>query len=249
MAGGGWKEQDPGAVANPYAAAPAAARAVGGNATFRSGGRVIPMQDPSKISPAGAKIQADTLATMAARYNPAKPLAASSAGDSVTAPTDPISSAPPTGTESGPGILESWFQKRASGTDPAYEYSLGRGMDAIDSRMAAGGSFNSGARGQQLSDFGANMGAQREARLDSLAGGASGEHQGRLNSMFQQMLGISGGMSGLAGAYDTTAANGMSAADNAILQMMLNKAGVEGKADQALLNNLFSAFAASQGGK
>lgn len=148
---------------------------------------------------------------------------------------------PAMGTESGPGILENWFNRRASGTDPAYEYTMGRGMDAIDNRMAAGGSFNSGARGQQLSDFGANMGAQRMSSLDSLAGGASGEHQGRLNSMFQQMLGLSSGQAGLAGAYDISAANNMSASDQAILQMMLNKAGVDSKADQGFLNNLFSA--------
>src|SRR4029078_10813788 len=61
----------------------------------------------------------------------------------------------PYGSESGPGILESWFNQRVNGTEPAYEYAMQRGGDAIDARMAAGGSFNSGARGQQLSDFAA----------------------------------------------------------------------------------------------
>jgi hypothetical protein len=83
----------------------------------------------------------------------------------------------PYGSQSGPGILESWFNQRANGTDPAYEYAMQRGGDAIDTRMAAGGSFNSGARGQQQSDFAANMAAQRMGQLDALAGGASGEQR------------------------------------------------------------------------
>jgi hypothetical protein len=160
----------------------------------------------------------------------------------------PPASTPTMGTESGPGILENWFQQRSTGTDPAYEYTLKRGGDAIDRRMAAGGSFNSGARGEQLSDFGANMGAQRQGQLDSLAAGAAGEHRGRLQDMFGIMSGLAGGQAGLAGAYDLTAAKGMSDSDNAILQMLLNKAGVDGKADQGFLNNLFSAITLGQGG-
>lgn len=147
---------------------------------------------------------------------------------------------PEYGTQSGPGILEQWFNMRASGTDPAYEYAMGRGLDAIDTRMAAGGAFNSGARGQQLSDFAANMGAQRAGQLDALAGGASGEHRDRINSMFGQGLGLAGGQAGTAGQYDVGAANAMSAANQAILMMMLNKAGVDSQANQSLMNNIFS---------
>lgn len=151
------------------------------------------------------------------------------------------------GTESGPGILEQWFNQRANGTDPAYEYGMGRGMDAIDRRMAAGGSFNSGARGEQLSDFAANMGALRMGQLDSLAGGASGEHQGRINSMFAQGMGLAGGQAGLAGQYDIGAGNAMSAANQAILMMMLNKAGVDSQATQGFINNLFSGLGLAAG--
>jgi hypothetical protein len=140
------------------------------------------------------------------------------------------------GTQSGPGILEQWFNQRANGTDPGYEYAMGRGMDAIDNRMAAGGSYNSGARGQQLSDFASNMGAQREGQLDALAGGASGEHQGRINSLFSQMLGLAGGQAGTMGQYDLASANSNNALMNAIVQMMGAKAGVDSKANQGLIN-------------
>jgi len=156
--------------------------------------------------------------------------------------------APTYGSHSGPGILEQWFNQRASGTDPAYEYTMGRGMDAIDNRMAAAGSFNSGARGQQLSDFAANAGAQRMSALDALAGGASGEHMGRLNSMFAQGMGLAGGQAGVAGQYDTGAANAMNSANQAILMMMLNKAGVDSQATQGFLNNLFSGLGLAVGG-
>lgn len=152
------------------------------------------------------------------------------------------------GSQSGPGILESWFNQRANGTDPAYEYALKRGGDDLDSRMSAGGSFNSGARGQQLSDFYANSGAQRMGQLDSLAGGASGEHQNRVNSSMMQGLQLAGGQAGLASAYDLGAAGNMQAASNAQQQMYLNKAGVDQQANQGLINNGFSALKMFYGG-
>lgn len=146
----------------------------------------------------------------------------------------------PTGTESGPGILEDWFNQRASGTDPAYEYAMKRGGDAIDTRMAAGGSFNSGARAQQQSDFAANMGAQRLGQLDALAGGASGEHQNRVNSMFNQGLNLAGGQSGINSAYDLAAGRSMSDALSALLGYTTNKAGVDSKSNQQGLANITS---------
>ena len=147
---------------------------------------------------------------------------------------------PPYGTESGPGILENWFNQRANGVDAAYDYAMKRGMEKLGNSSAAAGSFNSGAARQQESDFAANMGAQRMASLDALAGGASGEHQGRLNAMFNQGLGLAGGMAGTSGAYDLKAADSLNAANQAILSMFLGKAGVDGKANQQGLNNLFS---------
>lgn len=149
----------------------------------------------------------------------------------------------PYGSQSGPGILESWFNQRANGTDPAYEYALKRGGDDLDSRMSAGGSFNSGARGQQLSDFYANMGAQREGQLDALAGGASGEHQNRVNSMFGQGLGLAGGESGINSAYDLSAGNAMSDALKALLGYTQGKSGVDDKSRQSGFQNLMSLYA------
>ena len=143
----------------------------------------------------------------------------------------------PYGSQSGPGILESWFNQRASGTDPAYEYAMNRGMQTLGNQSAAAGNFNSGAARQQESDFAANMAAQRMGQLDALAGGASGEHLGRLGMMFNQGLGVAGGQAGLASAYDLGAAGNMQAANQAQQQMALNKAGVDAKASQGLLTN------------
>lgn len=157
-------------------------------------------------------------------------------GDIISTVGNAASAPGVSGSQSGPGILEQWFNERANGTDPGYEYAMGRGMDAIDNRMAAGGSYNSGARGQQLSDFASNMGAQREGQLDALAGGASGEHQGRINSLFSQMLGLAGGQAGTMGQYDLASANSNNALMNAIVQMMGAKAGVDSKANQGLIN-------------
>ena len=149
-------------------------------------------------------------------------------------------SANPYGYASGPGILEDWFNQRANGTDPAYEYAMKRGGDAIDTRMAAGGSYNSGARGQQLSDYAANMGAQREGQLDTLAAGASGERQRRLEDMFSQGLGLAGGESGINSSYDLAAGKSMSDALSALLGFTTNKAGVDAKSNQQGLSNIIS---------
>lgn len=148
-----------------------------------------------------------------------------------------------TGTESGPGILEQWFNQRAQGIDPAYEYAMKRGGDLIDSRMAAGGSFNSGARAQQQSDLAANLGAQRMSQLDALAGGASGEHQGRLNAMFSQGLGLAGGQAGTMGQYDQASANANNSLMQALMMIMAGKAGVDQKANQGLFNNILGGAA------
>jgi hypothetical protein len=153
----------------------------------------------------------------------------------------------PYGTESGPGILENWFQQRAGGTDPGYEYAVSRGLKDLGTRSAARGGFNSGAAVQQESDYLANMGAQRETQLDALAGGASGEHQGRVNSMFNQGAALAGGQAGLAGQYDLGAAQSMSASDVAQLMMMLNKAGVDSQAAQGLINNIIGGATAYAG--
>lgn len=145
---------------------------------------------------------------------------------------------PPPGSESGPGILEDWFNQRVSGVDQAYQYGMKRGGDEIDNRMAAGGSFNSGARGQQLGDFAANMGAQRQSQLDTLAAGASGEHQDRFKTMYDMLYGTGAGQAGVGGAYDLKSADSLNAANQAILSMFLNKAGVDQKSNQQGFSNI-----------
>lgn len=145
---------------------------------------------------------------------------------------------PERGSESGPGILESWFNQRASGTDPAFEYGMKRGMEGLGNKYAAAGAFNSGAARQGESDLMANLISQRMGQLDALAGGASGEHQNRINSMFNQGLGLASGESGINSAYDLAAANAMSTNLNALLGMFMNKAGVDQKSNQQGLGNI-----------
>ena len=104
--------------------------------------------------------------------------------------------------------------------------------------MAAGGSFNSGARGQQLGDFAANMGAQRQGQLDLLAAGASGEHRGRFKDMYDMLYGTGAGQAGVGGAYDLKSADSLNAANQAILSMFLNKAGVDSKSNNDGIKNI-----------
>lgn len=146
----------------------------------------------------------------------------------------------PYGSQSGPGILESWFNQRATGTDPAFEYASKRGMDALGTRYGAAGMGNSGAARQGESDFMANLVGQRMGQLDSLAGGASGEHMGRLGMMFNQGLGLAGGQAGLASAYDLGAAGNMQAANAAQQQMFLNSAAQQQNARQGYVSNLMT---------
>jgi len=148
-----------------------------------------------------------------------------------------------TGSESGPGILEQWFNQRVNGIDQGYEYAMDRGHRNINNEAAARGGYNSGAALQNLRDFDANMGAQREAQLDSLAGGASGEHQRRLEDMFGQGNAIAGGQAGLAGQYDIASGTGQAGINGAILQLLLNKGGVDSKNTQAVLQNLLAGLA------
>ncbi len=164
----------------------------------------------------------------------------SSLGSSTT--SAPFSAA--YGSESGPGILEQRFNNRLNGTDPAYNYAVKRGMTDLDNRYSAAGSFNSGAARQGESDLVANLTAKSQSELDALAGGASGEHQGKVNSMFSQGLGIAGGQAGLAGSYDLGAGNALSSANMGALMMALQKAGVDSQAAQGFINNLLAGVSA-----
>lgn len=147
---------------------------------------------------------------------------------------------PPRGSESGPGILESWFNQRAQGIDAASQYATKRGLDALNDRYAAGGMANSGAARQGDADLLANIEAQRAGALDALAAGASGEHQRRLDSMFGQGLGLAGGQSQINSIYDIKAGDAQSEAIKAALGFFLNKAGVDDKSRQQGLSNIFS---------
>jgi len=189
----------------------------------------------------GGKANALQPTPQAAPYDPAASASAAAAAGAAARDAAGMGSmpAPPTaGTESGPGILEDWFNQRAKGIDSAYEYATNRGMQKLGTASAARGGFNSGAARQQESDFMANMGAQRMGQLDSLAAGASGEHQGRLNSMFGQGLGLAGGQSGINSSYDLAAGKAMSDALSALLGFTTNKAGVDSKSNQQGLGNI-----------
>lgn len=191
--------------------------------------------DPVGAPPAGS-------APAGPAYDPAAAAAATAASGAQaraaaeSAPPPPA--APPPGTQAGPGILESWFNQRAQGIDAASRYATKRGLDSLNDRYAAAGMANSGAARQGDADLLANIEAQRAGQLDALAGGASGEHQRRLDSMFGQGLGLAGGQSGINSAYDLSAGQAMSDAIKAALGYFLNKAGVDDKSRQGGINNL-----------
>lgn len=159
---------------------------------------------------------------------------------------------PTYGSESGPGILESRYNQRANGTDPAYEYAMKRGMQSLGDRFGAAGLANSGAARQQESDYAANMAAQSMGQLDALAGGASGEHMGRVGMSFQQAMALAQGQAGAGTAYDLGAAGNMSAAADAQRNMALNSAIGQQGANQGFAKNLMSlagAYGAYSGGR
>lgn len=164
------------------------------------------------------------------------------ATDAPDAPADPspvVSSDPPTyGTMSGPGLLDQWFNERATGTDPGWEYTTGRNATALNNQYAARGGYNSGAATQGLGDMYSNEEAQRESQLDSLAGGASGENQANLNSLLGLGMGLAGGEAGTGAAYDTGAASAMSGANNTGLGIGAQGIGLTYGANQGLMNQL-----------
>lgn len=146
----------------------------------------------------------------------------------------------PSGTQSGPGILEQWFNERANGTDPAYEYALQRGTQNINDQYAARGGYNSGAAVRSISDLTANLGAQRQSQLDALASGASGEHQRRLEDMFNEGTGLASGQAGTAGGYDMAAGSAMSQSQIQQIELQLAQAGVDQKTRQGIVDALAS---------
>ena len=159
------------------------------------------------------------------------------------APPNPASatgaggSAPTYGTQSGPGILQQWFDERANGTDPGYEYATGRGLTALNNQYAARGGFDSGASEQGDSDYLANMGSQRESQLDQLAGGASNENANQVSQMMGLGMGLGGGEAGLAGAYDLGAGGAMTNANNTGLQLSGEAAMIPYLARQQMMQN------------
>jgi hypothetical protein len=146
----------------------------------------------------------------------------------------------PYGTESGNTYVEDRYLNRLNGTDPAFNYAASRGTADINNQMAAGGSFNSGARGQQISDFLANLTAQSQGQLDTLSGAASGARQNKLNSMFNQGLGLAGGQANTVAPYATGSAGAMNDASNRDIQLLLNKAGVDQNSRSGMLSFLMN---------
>lgn len=145
---------------------------------------------------------------------------------------------PTYGTESGPGLLDQWFNERATGTDPGWEYATKRGLTALDNGAAARGGYNTGASAQQDSDYLASMGSQREGQLDALATGASGERATSLNTMLGLGTGLAGGEAGLGAAYDIGGANAMSGANNTGLSLGAQGIGLQYGANQNTMNQL-----------
>lgn len=146
---------------------------------------------------------------------------------------------PDYGTNSGPGIMQQWFNERATGTDPGWEYATKRGLTALDNEAAARGGYNSGAAEQGDRDFMANALSQREGQLDTLAGGASNEYDRNLATMLGMGMGLAGGQAGLGGTYDVAGANAMSGANNAGLQYGAQSAMIPYMANQNFMNQAF----------
>jgi len=153
---------------------------------------------------------------------------------------------PDYGSQSGPGILENWFNQRATGIDAASQYATKRGMEALDSRYGAVGLANSGAARQGESDLLANIEAQREAQLDALAAGASGEHIRRNEDLFNIGDKIASDRSAINSSYDLAGAKAWADALAAALGLGANKAGVDSQSNQQGITNLMKLYALFQ---
>lgn len=149
--------------------------------------------------------------------------AGASAGAALTAPPPPAAG----GSQSGPGILENWFNQRANGTDPGWEYAMGHGTAMLNRASAARGGFNSSAAFQGLSNLYANGASQREGQLDQLAAGASGEHQGNVDTSLKYGLGLAGDQANTSAGFASAAGDAQKQAAAQSLEAAYIKAGVD----------------------
>lgn len=192
----------------------------GGGTTGTMGATGMPASPPTPASPYA--------------YNP------TSTPSTFSPASSPAAAATPDyGTNSGPGIMQQWFNERATGTDPGWEYGNKVGLTALDNAAAARGGYNSGAAEANDSNFMANSLAQREGQLDALAGGASAENTAETGQMVGLGMGLAGGEAGLGGAYDVAGANAMSGANNAGLQYGAQATMLPYMANQNFMNQMF----------
>lgn len=145
---------------------------------------------------------------------------------------------PAYGSQSGPGILQQWFNQRASGTDPGWQYATGAATDAINAQSAARGGYNGSGAMQSIGNMYANATAQRESQLDSLAQGASTEHQNQLNNMFLEGTNIANGETGATAPYGTAAGSSQEDSNTNLLNLILGKAN----ANQTAVNGQLGAL-------
>lgn len=149
---------------------------------------------------------------------------------------------PQGGSQSGPGILEGWFNQRAGGSDPGWEYATGKATDNINRQFAARGGYNSSGATNAIDDMYANATSQREGQLDTLAAGASGEHRGRLNDMFSQGTNLANGQANTVNGQSGLGAGAISGHGQDQIDLMLQQAGITQKTRQGELNGLGSAI-------
>lgn len=74
----------------------------------------------------------------------------------------------------GPTDVESLYQARLHGGDPAAAYEDSRATEALDNQLAARGGYNSGAGVRSITDYYANANAQRSKQMADLAAASSG---------------------------------------------------------------------------
>lgn len=203
----------------------------------------VPGQQASRGSTGfggGTQTSATTGGPLASMWGGATSMGPMGAGTGQGAWRAPGSAAPAgastTGANSGPTTVEDWFQKRASSTDPGWEYATGRAQDQINNQYAARGGYNSSGATQSLSDMYANATSQRESQLDSLANEATSAHQNALNEMFNVQGGLAGGQAGTAAGYDTASGSAQSQGLQNDLNLALNKSTIDQTNNQAKLD-------------
>jgi hypothetical protein len=151
---------------------------------------------------------------------------------------------------------EQLYNERKGGYDPAAAYQDQRATENINKQLAARGRFNSGPGVRQISDYQANVDAQRSQQLAGLAGGAdssrlgmdtayggaargaSGEQSDYFGNVMDSSQKLAQAKADTFGHYSDRGSDAYQQGQLANIEAQLAKAGVDSATRQAMLHDI-----------